>query len=253
MKLTFLGTGTSTGVPQIGCTCPVCTSTDARDKRLRCSSLITTDEGQRLLIDCSPDFRQQMLNVGLNRIDAILITHEHYDHVGGIDDLRPSNLFDHVSVYAEPLCASHLEERLPYIFKTPFYPGVPTPHLERFPFGETREIAGIRVKALEVIHGKLPISGYLFERLAYITDASHLSEETLNQIKGIDTLVINTLRQRPHASHFSIAETLDVIAKTQPRRAFLIHMSHTAGFHNELQVSLPPNVIVAHDGLEIEV
>ncbi|MDO4695338.1 MBL fold metallo-hydrolase [Porphyromonas sp.] len=251
-QLTFLGTGTSTGIPEIGCTCDTCMSTDPRDSRLRVSALISEGEDS-VLIDCGPDFREQLLKAKVDRLNAILITHEHYDHVGGLDDIRP--LFRKQSachVYAEPNVIQAVKTRMPYAFAENKYPGVPDIDLTSIaPFEPLRLTERITVEPLRVIHGKLPILGFKVGDLAYITDCKTLPEETLQKIKGIDTLIINTLRLYPHISHLCLDETLDYIQQIDPRRTYLIHFAHTFGRHEEIERILPDCVFPAYDGLTI--
>lgn len=250
--LHFLGTGTSTGVPQIGCGCEVCSSSDPRDKRLRTSSLLETDEGVRILIDCGPDFRQQMLQTPpFKKIDAVLITHEHYDHVGGLDDLRPYSIFGHVDIYAEDGCSKHLMERLPYCFAERKYPGVPNIELHRVEPGRSFTVKGVEILPFRIMHGKLPILGFKIGRMAYITDMSFIGPAEIELLKNLDVLVVNALRREPHASHESLAQALQVISKTQARESYLIHISHQMGTHKATESVLPPHVHLAYDGLVV--
>ena len=251
MRLTFLGTGTSKGVPEIGCTCPTCLSNDPRDKRLRVSALIETDKA-RILIDCGPDFRTQMLSVPFDRLDGVLLTHEHYDHTGGIDDLRPFAIFGDIDVYADELTHRHLRERLPYFFREVLYPGVP-----RLLFHTVEPLVpfiinDVEVTPLQVMHGKLPILGYRIGDLGFVTDMTDAPEETISKLKGVDTLVIGALRQRPHATHQTIDEAICVARQVGAREVYLIHMNHEAGLHAETDATLPEGVHLAYDGLTIE-
>ncbi|MBQ9640282.1 MAG: MBL fold metallo-hydrolase [Bacteroidaceae bacterium] len=253
MHITILGTGTSTGVPQIGCTCPTCTSADPRDKRLRCSAIVEA-EGKRILIDCGPDFRQQMLRTQFKPFDAVLITHEHYDHVGGLDDLRPYSIFGDVHIYADALSAKHLTERLPYCFipKERRYPGVPaldlrvaTPHVPI-------RVGGLEIIPLLVMHGKLPILGYRIGNMAYITDMKTLPDEELPLLRGIDTLVLNALRHEPHPTHQTIEEAVAFARSLGSPETYLIHMSHHIQPHAQEEALLPAGFHLAYDGLEFE-
>ena len=251
MRLTFLGTGTSKGVPEIGCTCPTCLSNDPRDKRLRVSALIETDKA-RILIDCGPDFRTQMLSVPFDRLDGVLLTHEHYDHTGGIDDLRPFAIFGDIDVYADELTHRHLRERLPYFFREVLYPGVP-----RLLFHTVEPLVpfiinDVEVTPLQVMHGKLPILGYRIGDLGFVTDMTDAPEETISKLKGVDTLVIGALRQRPHATHQTIDEAICVARQVGALEVYLIHMNHEAGLHAETDATLPEGVHLAYDGLTIE-
>lgn len=252
MKLTFLGTGTSTGVPEVGCTCPVCTSADARDRRLRVSLLVETDE-TRILIDCGPDFREQMLHVPFNRLDGVLLTHEHYDHTGGIDDLRPFCRFGDIDIYADALTCQHLRERLPYFFYEVLYPGVPRLNFHAIVPYQSFPINDVVVTPLQVMHGRLPILGYRIGQLGFITDMLTAPDETLQALQGVDVLVINGLRFIPHGSHQTIDDALAVARRVGARKTYLIHMSHDAGLHAETDASLPPDVHLAYDGLCVEV
>ncbi len=253
MKITVLGSGTSTGVPQIGCNCAVCTSSDIHDKRLRCSALIET-EGKRILIDCGPDFRQQMLSLPFSKLDAILITHEHYDHVGGLDDLRPFCTFGKVDVYAEDFCARHLEERIPYCFtpKEKRYPGVPSINLVRISPHKPFSVGGVEVMPLRVMHGKLPILGFRIGHFAYITDMKTIPDEELPLLSGIKILLVNALRHESHPSHQTVEEAIAFSRRVGAEKTFFIHMSHNVGLHAEEDCVLPEGFHFAYDGMEIE-
>ena len=252
MKLTFLGTGTSKGVPEIGCTCPTCLSTDKRDKRLRVSALIETDDA-RILIDCGPDFRMQMLGIPFDRIDGVLLTHEHYDHTGGIDDLRPFGIFGDIDVFADEFTHRHLRERLPYFFREVLYPGVPRLLFHTVEPYTAFHIKGVEIVPLQVMHGKLPILGFRIGKLGFVTDMTEAPEETIKQLTGVDTLIIGALRQRPHATHQTIGEAIEVARSVGARETYLIHMNHEAGLHAETDAQLPEHVHLAYDGLEIEI
>ena len=252
MKITFLGTGTSCGVPEIGCHCPVCTSTDPRDKRLRSSALIET-QGERILIDCGPDFRQQMLPLPFAPISGILLTHEHYDHMGGIDDLRPFCRFGSVTIWSEAYVNAAIRQRIPYCFAEHKYPGIPQINLKEVQAFQPLHIGKVEVLPLRVIHGKLPILGFRIEQMAYLTDCLTVPAETKAELRNIDTLIVSALRDKPHPTHQTLSEALALIEELQPRRAYLIHPSHEIGLHAAVQAKLPANVQLAYDGLEIEV
>lgn len=251
IRIEFLGTGTSTGVPQVNCSCKVCTSTDAHDKRLRASALITV-AGRHLLIDCGPDFRYQALRAHIKDIDALLVTHSHYDHCGGLDDLRPYCVAKPLPIYAEPQVINDIRTRIPYCFNEHPYPGVP--RFDTLPIapGEPFRVEGVDVLPLRVMHYKLPIVGFRIGNMAYITDCLTVPDETLNSLTGLDVLVVNALRRTPHLSHQSLSEALSLIAKLAPRHAYLTHMSHQMGLHSEVAAILPSNVTMAYDTLVVE-
>ena len=254
MKITILGSGTSTGVPEIGCTCPVCTSTDPKDKRLRCSGLVEMN-GVRILIDCGPDFREQMMRLDdFNPLDAVLVTHEHYDHVGGLDDLRPFCRFRDVPVYAEDYMAQRLRERIPYCFAASLYPGVPRILLEEVQPGvpfivRNTEGKEVEILPIRVMHGKLPILGYRIGNMAWITDMLTMPESEYRLLQGLDVLVMNALRPQPHGTHQSISEALENVKLVAPKETYFVHMSHHAGLHAEAEKELPPHVHFAYDGM----
>ncbi|MEE0979361.1 MAG: MBL fold metallo-hydrolase [Muribaculaceae bacterium] len=254
MKLTFLGTGTSTGVPQLGCRCEVCMSDNPLDTRSRCSAVVETG-GRHLLIDCGPDFYQQMLRYDrFAHLDMAMLTHNHTDHMGGIDDLRPFCSPEGFPIYCAPEVHADIKRRIPYSFAENPYPGVPHFDVREISPFTRFEFEGVEICPLRVIHGKMPILGFrIGENLAYITDASELPDETINEIKGIDTLVINALRIEPHHSHMSLSESLSAINHINPRVAYLTHMSHQIGLHNKVERTLPPNVALAYDGMHIQI
>ena len=251
-SITFLGTGTSTGVPQIGCRCKVCQSKDSHDKRLRTSALVETDDGRRILIDCGPDFRQQALSVSFSPIDAVLLTHEHYDHVGGLDDLRPFTFMKSMDIYANDLCAESLKQRMPYCFAEHRYPGVPKISLQILQGNECMEILDMKVRPIRVMHDKMPILGYRIGNMAYITDMSMIRDEEKSKLNGLNVLVVNALRKTFHHSHQTLQEALYLIGEVQPQQAYLVHMSHEMGLHAEVEKELPKGVHLAYDGLRVQ-
>lgn len=249
MRLKFLGTGTSTGVPEIGCDCEVCFSEDPRDKRLRVSLFVEVED-KKILIDCGPDFRQQMLRNPADRIDAVLITHEHYDHVGGIDDLRPFCKSGPVSLYAEKYVADAVRQRIPYVFRENKYPGVPDISLNEIdihPF----KIDGLEIIPIRLLHGKLPIFGYRIGKMAYLTDLKTIPDEEFSKLEDLDVLIINALHFKEHISHETVQDALENIGRIKPGKAFLIHMSHRFGLYKVMENQMPENVFVAFDGLEV--
>lgn len=254
MRLTFLGTGTSQGIPVIGCQCEVCLSTDRKDHRLRSS--VRIEEGDdRLVIDCGPDFRYQMLRSGTMQLLDVLITHEHYDHTAGLDDLRPFTFISRepVKIYAQSEVLDNIKSRFAYAFGENKYPGSPEFELLPAHWDKSFEIGTFKIQPLEVRHGSLKILGYkIGEHLAYITDANGLPAETLSRIFKINTLIINALHHRPHHSHYTLEETIVQIGKIQPARAWLIHMSHHMGLHEVINAGLPESIRLAYDGMILD-
>ena len=251
MRLTFLGTGTSQGVPVIACHCRVCRSGDSRDRRLRTSALLEV-EGRNILFDIGPDFRQQMLREDVGHLDAILITHAHRDHVGGLDDIRSFNYVQHskMDVYLNAEARFAIERDYHYIFEPHQYPGLPEAdlHTVEAPF----TAAGVEVTPVKAMHKDLPVLGFRIGTLAYITDANYMAPEEMAKLKGMKVLVINALRREKHFSHYSLPEALEVIETVAPERAYLTHMSHEMGLHAEVSATLPPHVELAYDGLRVE-
>lgn len=250
MKVRFLGTGTSTGIPQIGCGCEVCISKNMHDKRLR-TSIVMEHKGMRILIDCSPDFRTQMLSVPFCRIDAVLLTHSHYDHVGGLDDLRPFCHFGDIHLYAEDNVCADVRERMPYVFVDDPYPGVPRIRLHSIGLSPFSISDSIYIQPIRVMHHRLGILGFRVGCFAYITDMKTIDPQEEAKLMGVDVLVVNALRKSPHLSHQSLAEALSFLDRVRPNRAYLVHVSHEMGLHAEVQKQLPKGVYLAYDGLEI--
>lgn len=249
IKVTILGSGTSKGIPEVGCFCPVCRSSAPEDKRSRCSALVET-RGMKILIDVSPDFRQQALNAGISVLDAALVTHTHYDHVGGFDDLRPFCTNGKFPVYLKKEVNDDLHRRLDYCFKEHRYAGVPS--FDMHEIGDAPFlINGLKVIPVTVMHGQLPIVGFRIGDFAYLTDVKTIPEEEMEKLENLDVLVINALRFKDHFAHLTLDEALDLIKKINPKRAFLTHMCHEIGTHSELEKKLPPNVHACYDGMTI--
>ena len=251
-KLTFLGTGTSQGVPMIGCGCEVCRSADARDRRLRASVLVE-HEGLTILVDAGPDFRQQMLRENVSHLDAILLTHNHKDHTGGLDDIRAFNYLEKkaTEIYCEKYVEDSLRMEYSYAFAENKYPGAPewrVHTIDEKPF----EINGVKVIPIRGRHYKLPVLGFRFGNIAYCTDMNHIAEEEFEKLKGLDHFVINCVRRGRHISHFSLEGALEVAKKVGARHTWLTHLSHQLPVYTELAAELPAGVLPAYDGLVIE-
>ena len=257
IRLTFLGTGTSQGVPIIGCDCAVCCSADPRDARLRTSAMVEVAD-KRFIIDAGPDFRQQMLREGIAHVTAILLTHKHKDHIGGLDDVRALNFVDYppiihkVEIYGSRDTCECVRKDYDYAFATNPYRGVPQMELHEFgdaPF----EIDGVDIIPIRGSHSRFEVTGFRFGKLAYLTDFKSISAEELAKLEGVEVLVVNALRFEPHDSHFSVDDALEVVAKAKPERTYLTHMSHDIGLHCVANMRLPEGVELAYDGLKIEV
>lgn len=250
-RITFLGTGTSQGLPMIGCTCPVCTSSDPRDKRLRSSALIEY-EGRKFLIDAGPDFRQQMLRQGLSHLDAILLTHHHIDHTGGLDDLRALNYLENrpFPIYCETHVMESLKRQFYYAFSDYKYPGAPEYDIRiitSLPF----EIEGVRIVPIRAMHYKLPILGFRIGDCAYLTDANYIPEAEFEKLRGVKVFVVNTVKRGKHISHFSLDEAVAVACKVGADHSFLTHLSHLLPRYKDLCRELPEGIEPAYDGLQI--
>lgn len=254
MKVTFLGTGTSQGIPVIGCGCVVCKSTDKRDKRLRVSVWIETDD-KSIVVDSGPDFRYQMLRAGVNDLDAILYTHEHKDHVAGLDDIRPYNyiLKKRIDIYATGRVQEALKREFQYIFADVKYHGLPQINLHTITVVDNFHIGTIEIIPFEVMHHKLPILGYRIGDFTYITDAKTISEESLEKIKGTKVLVLNALQKEEHISHLTFSEAITMAEKVGAETTYFTHISHNLGLHAEVEKELPSNIKLAYDGLSISI
>ena len=252
MKITFLGTGTSQGIPVIACDCKVCRSDNPKDNRLRTSVLIE-DNNQTIVIDTGPDFRQQMLRENVQKLDAIVYTHQHKDHVAGMDDIRAFNykFKKDMDIY----CTAEVEEALirefPYVFSTYKYPGVPEIKVHNIK-NEPFNINGVDILPIEGLHYKLPVFGYRINDFVYLTDVSFVSEKEKKKMKGADIIVLDALRKTPHISHFTMEQAVELLEELQPKQGYLIHISHLMGLHNELVKELPDFIKPAHDGLVLQ-
>ncbi|MBQ5603562.1 MAG: MBL fold metallo-hydrolase [Bacteroidales bacterium] len=251
-RLTFLGTGTSQGVPMIGCGCEVCKSTDPRDKRLRASVLVE-HEGQKILVDAGPDFRYQMLRAGICSLDAILLTHNHKDHTGGLDDIRAFNYHEKkaTQIYCEKYVEDSLRQEYSYAFAEVKYPGAPEWNvhiIDEKPFS----INGVEIIPIRGKHFKLPVLGYRFGNIAYCTDMNHISEEEYSKLQGLDHFIINCVRRGRHISHYSLEQAIEVAGKVGAEHSWLTHLSHQLPCYEELIKELPKGILPAFDGLAIE-
>ena len=254
MKITFLGTGTSQGVPVIACTCRVCSNSDLKDKRYRSSVLIEIDN-RAIVIDTGPDFRSQMLANHVQRLDAVLFTHEHKDHVAGLDDIRPFNFKQQapISVYASDRVEQAIKREFHYIFAEKKYPGIPEIMLHKIDLEPFTLFENIQIIPIEVKHYLMPVLGFRINNFTYITDAKTIAEKEIEKIKGTEVLVINALRIESHPAHFNLDEALHFIDLIKPKKAFLTHISHLFGTHNEIEQMLPKNVYVSYDGLQFDI
>ncbi len=253
MKVVFLGTGTSQGVPVIGCKCEVCTSVDHRDNRLR-SSIYVEMNGVHLVVDTGPDFRQQMLRARIDQLDGVLFTHAHKDHTAGLDDIRSFNFKQKkdMPIYARKEVQDQLKQEFSYIFSASQYPGIPKVELNTLD-GSPFDFMGQTIIPIEVMHYKLPVYGFRFGDFTYITDANYISEEEKEKIKGSKIIVLNALQKDEHISHFTLDEALAVLKELNPEKSYLTHISHRLGSHMEVSKELPDNVEIAWDGLQLSI
>jgi len=251
--VTFLGTGTSIGVPVITCDCPVCRSKNPHDKRMRTSVMLEVN-GCTFVIDCGPDFRVQMLRENVNNLDAVIFTHEHRDHIAGLDDIRAFNyvLNKKIDIYGTRQVMEAIQTEFPYIFSEARYFGAPQltiHHIDEAPF----RICDVEFLPVKALHEKLPVTGYRIGDFTYITDASYISNKEIEKIEGSKVIVLNALRNSKHVSHFSVGEAVDILTKLQPEAAFLTHLSHFVGLHDEVNSRLPDFIRLAYDGLKLTI
>lgn len=253
MKVTFLGTGTSQGVPVIGCKCEVCQSIDFRDKRTRSSIFVEVD-GLCLVIDTGTDFRHQMLREGIDQLDAIIFTHQHKDHTAGMDDIRPfyfKNETD-MPIYGTVPVIDQLKQEFAYIFAEHKYPGVPGVEINHIQKDQSFKIQDTEIIPIEVMHYKLPVLGFRFRNFTYITDANHIDDQEIEKMKGSEVLVLNALHHEKHISHFNLEEAIDMAKKVNAKHTYFTHMSHRMGLHREVSKDLPKNMSFAYDGLKLD-
>ena len=252
MKITFLGSGTSQGVPIIACSCDVCTSLNPKDKRLRSSVLIQLGD-KNIVVDTGPDFRQQMLNCKIKHLDAILFTHAHRDHLAGLDDIRGFNYImkQAIDVYCEDIVEAAIKKEFFYAFTEPKYPGVPEMNLHTIT-SQPFSLFNTQIEPIRVFHYKLPVLGFKINNFVYITDANRIEEQEIEKIKGCDVLVLNALRREHHISHFTLQEAIDMSKRIGAKQTYFTHISHQLGFHDEVENELPNNIHLAYDGQEIE-
>lgn len=255
MRITFLGTGTSQGVPVIACQCAVCRSTDTRDKRLRTSIMIRCDDDTNIVVDTGPDFRYQMLRESVRRLDAVLVTHAHKDHIAGMDDVRAFNYQQQqfIPVYATAVTHESLKREFYYAFGEQKYPGVPRLELRQIVAGETFRVGTQSIIPIEVMHYQMPVMGFRMGDFAYITDAKTVSDESKSLLKGVHTLVVNALQEEPHISHFTKEEAIAFAEEIQATTTYLTHISHRFGRHDDIEKTLPEGVHVAYDGLVVDI
>lgn len=251
ITITFLGTGTSGGVPMIACNCSVCTSSDSRDNRLR-SSILVQSEKTTIVVDTTPDFRTQMLREKVQKLDAVIFTHPHKDHVAGLDDIKAFNFFQHkpMDVYANELTQTALKREFPYIFTDDKYPGIPSINLYFIDL-EPFVIGDIPITPILVYHLKMPVLAFRFGKFTYITDANRIEQTEKDKIAGTDTLVVNALRKNAHISHFTLQEAIDLARELNVSHAYFTHISHQLGKHQDISEELPPNISLAYDGLKL--
>jgi phosphoribosyl 1,2-cyclic phosphate phosphodiesterase len=254
LKITFLGTGTSQGVPIIGCPCAICQSTDLKDKRLRTSILIET-ETTTVVIDSGPDFRQQLLRAKVAKLDGLVFTHSHKDHVAGMDDIRAFNYLQNkpVDVYATEFTQHILKREFEYVFNNTSYPGIPQINLHTIDKNNSIQIGDITLQPIEVMHYKMPVLGFRINGFTYITDANFIDETEFEKIIGSTCLVLNALRREQHISHFTLAEAIAISERIQPEQTFFTHISHQLGFHEDVEAELPLGINLAYDMLSIEI
>lgn len=252
MKITFLGSGTSQGVPIIACSCPICLSTNPKDKRLRSSVLIQVED-KNIVVDTGPDFRQQMLNCNIKHLDAILFTHAHRDHLAGLDDIRGFNYIMQkpLDVYCEDIVEAAIKKEFFYAFTEPKYPGVPEMNLHSIT-SQPFSLFNIQIEPIRVFHYKLPVLGFKVSNFVYITDANRIEDQEIEKVKGCDVLVLNALRREHHISHFTLQEAIDMSKMIGAKQTYFTHISHQLGFHDNVENELPDNIHLAYDGLEIE-
>ena len=250
MKLTFLGTGTSHGIPVIGCRCPVCTSGDPRDRRLRTSLLVEVGD-QTIVVDTGPDFRQQILDAGIRKLDAVVMTHQHRDHIAGLDDVRSFNYMQQkpMPVYGNHYVMDQIKREFHYVFDND-YPGVPQLELHQIE-NEPFDVDGLQWTPIQVYHHNLPVFGFRLGGLSYITDANRIPDVEMDKIRNSEVMIINALQREDHISHFTLSEAIEMIEVLKPKRAYLIHVSHNLGLHSEVSEVLPSHVHLAYDGLQI--
>lgn len=253
MTVTFLGTGTSQGVPIICCECAVCKSNDPKDNRLR-SSILIESETTKVIIDAGPDFRQQLLRKNLKSLDAVVFTHEHKDHIAGLDEVKAFNYFNNMKmpVYATERVQTALKREFSYIFSEEKYPGIPEIDLHTIT-DEPICINDIKLLPIDVIHYKMPVKGYRIRNFTYITDANYISETEKEKIRGSEIIVINALRKEPHLSHFTFSEAINLMQELKPKKAYFTHISHQLGLHQDVSLELPDFIELAYDGLHIEI
>lgn len=251
MKITFLGTGTSQGVPLIACKCEICSSTNAKDKRLRSAIMLET-ASTTIVIDTGPDFRQQMLREQVEKLDAVVFTHEHKDHIAGLDDVRAFNFINgkHIEVYATSRVQAAIKREFAYIFAEDKYPGIPLINLHEIN-GAPFKINDIELIPIEVMHYKMPVLGFRIADFTYITDAKSISEKEKEKIKGSKVLVLNALRREEHISHFTFQEAIDLAQELEVEQAYFTHISHQLGLHEQVSEELPTNIFLAYDGLKL--